>query len=873
MSVQNTMKTKHELGFSDLLLYQTLITESVIEMKNGALMAGFWYKGPDLESATKEEVEALSAYISRALMRLGRGWMLHVEMVRKSTGEYPGGAFSEPTNYLIDLERHYFHKREGRHFETRIALFFTYLPPIFEQSSKAKKAANFLLGESEGDYREAEDKSLKQFEDKLDELENSLTASRQIRLERMACELVTSESGEAIINSELLQALNYVINGRWHPVRVPGPAPTYLDTLLARDLLVGSPMIHDDIHIMAISVMGYPQGSYPGILRSLSLLPFEVRVSNRFIFTDFLDASGYLSSLRKQWAQKTRSFLSQILNLTDAPVNLDAANMVADIDDAAQPLDSGDICYGHHTCVVLIRGTELDELEERAREIIKAFEFRGFPAKIEKRNGMEAFLGSLPGHGYENVRKPMISTLNFSDIIPSTTDWTGEEFCPSPHFPPKSPALMQAASIGSTPFRLNLHDGDVGHTLILGPTGSGKSTLLAMIASQFERYEGARIFVFDKGYSMFPLVSSCIDAAHYDIGAEMSDFSQASSASPALRFCPLAAIDTPTERLDAAEWLEAAIILSKGSPPAPDERALISDALETLARTTTEPSMRTLTNFTHTVQSLDLRKYLDYYTGNNPGGILLDGDSNDIRYRRFTCFELDHVFQMDAKLVMPVFLFLFREIEKRLDAVVEDGQASFKHNPPSLIIIDEAWMALSHEMFQRKIKEWLLVLRKKNCAVVLATQNLSDIVDSPIRQTILESCFTRILLPNPSALNDDLKELYMGRLGFNSQQVRLIATAVMKRHYYYAAPNSRNYRLFDLGLAPVALSFAGASGKDDLKAVRELQRRHGAEWPAHWLRSRGLEDWGDAWIEKFKNGVQGTSPLVGYGAKPHASEY
>jgi type IV secretion system protein VirB4 len=143
-------------------------------------------------------------------------------------------------------------------------------------------------------------------------------------------------------------------------------------------------------------------------------------------------------------------------------VNLDAANMVADIDEAAIPLDGGDVCYGHHTCAVIVRGSELKELEERAREIVKVFEFRGFPARVEKRNGMEAFLGSLPGHGYENVRKPMISSLNFADIIPTTTDWTGEEHCPSGHFPPQSPSLLQAASIGSTPFRLNLHDATWG---------------------------------------------------------------------------------------------------------------------------------------------------------------------------------------------------------------------------------------------------------------------------------------------------------------------------------------------------------------------------------------------------------------------------
>jgi type IV secretion system protein VirB4 len=200
---------------------------------------------------------------------------------------------------------------------------------------------------------------------------------------------------------------------------------------------------------------------------------------------------------------------------------------------------------------------------------------------------------------------------------------------------------------------------------------------------------------------------------------------------------------------------------------------------------------------------------------------------------------------MDKKLIIPILLFLFREIEKRLNMTIE-GQ----RNPPSLIIIDEAWTALTHEMFQAKIREWLLVLRKKNCAVVLATQNLTDIVNSPIRQTILDSCFTRILLPNPSAKNDDLKELYMGHLGLNKRQVDIIANAVMKRHYYYSAPNSRNNRLFDLGLAPVALSFVGAAGKEDLKIIRKLQAEHGDLWVKHWLYQRELNGWGDLWEER-----------------------
>ena len=150
MGVKNSMRTKQELGLADLLLYQTLISEDVIEMKNGALLAGFWYEGPDLESATREEVESLSAYISRALIRLGRGWMLHVEMIRKPAEGYPSGFFKEPTHRLIDLERHYFHRSEGKHFETKIALFF-YLPsPRAGTIRQGKKTGELHAGRGGG---------------------------------------------------------------------------------------------------------------------------------------------------------------------------------------------------------------------------------------------------------------------------------------------------------------------------------------------------------------------------------------------------------------------------------------------------------------------------------------------------------------------------------------------------------------------------------------------------------------------------------------------------------------------------------------------------------------------------------------------------
>jgi type IV secretion system protein VirB4 len=168
-----------------------------------------------------------------------------------------------------------------------------------------------------------------------------------------------------------------------------------------------------------------------------------------------------------------------------------------------------------------------------------------------------------------------------------------------------------------------------------------------------------------------------------------------------------------------------------------------------------------------------------------------------------------------------------------------------------LIVIDEAWLALSNPMFASKIKEWLKVLRKNNCAVVLATQSLNDIVNSTIMDAVLDSCETRILLPNPNALADNMKDLYMKHLALNEQQVSIIARSEKKREYFYACETINAHRLFSLALGPVALAFVGSSGKEDLNEIRKLHSGFGRLWPEKWLEKRGLKDWAAAWRQMY----------------------
>jgi type IV secretory pathway VirB4 component len=133
----------------------------------------------------------------------------------------------------------------------------------------------------------------------------------------------------------------------------------------------------------------------------------------------------------------------------------------------------------------------------------------------------------------------------------------------------------------------------------------------------------------------------------------------------------------------------------------------------------------------------------------------------------------------------------------------------------------------------------------------LATQSLSEIANSPYRDVILESCPTKLYLPNAEARNPQTRELYR-KFGLSDRQIDIIAEAVPKRDYYYASPLGR--RLFQFALGPAALAFVGAGSKEDVLAARRVIGEFGEHWPVEWLRSRGLAEWADYLARHFPSG-------------------
>ncbi|NJC34384.1 MULTISPECIES: conjugal transfer protein TrbE [Alphaproteobacteria] len=780
---------------ADFLPWAALAAEGVVLNKDGSFQRTARFRGPDLDSATPSELIATTARLNSALRRLGSGWAIFVEAQRIPALDYPADSFPDPVSALVDIERREQFREEGAHFESRYFLTLVWLPP----AEDATRAEGWLY---EGRSAPGVDprETLTGFIDRSGRLLN----------------LVEGFMPEVrwLDDAETLTYLHSTVSTRRQRVRMP-ETPMHLDALLADEPLAGGlePRLGDQ-HLRTLTIIGLPSVTFPGVLDELNRLAFEYRWSTRAIMLDKVDATKLLSRIRRQWFAKRKSvaaILKEVMtNEASTLLDSDASNKAADADLALQELGADYAGMAYVTATVTVWDRDPAIAAEKLRLVEKIIQGRDFTVIPEGMNAIEAWLGSLPGQTYANVRQPPISTLNLAHLIPLSAVWAGPER--DGYF--GAPPLLYGKTEGSTPFRFSLHVGDVGHTLIVGPTGAGKSVLLALMAMQFRRYREAQVFAFDFGGS--------IRAAAIGMGGDWQDLGGmlADDAEDGVQLQPLARIDEPAERAWAADWL-ATIIVSEGVTVDPLAKDRLWSALGSLA--SAPVAERTLTGLAVLLQDQTLKQALAPYCVGGAWGRLLDAEAERIGDAVVQAFETEGL--VGAASAAAVLSYLFHRIGDRLDG------------SPTLIIIDEGWLVLDSPGFAQQLREWLKTLRKKNASVVFATQSLADIETSSIAPAIIESCPTRIFLPNDRAAEPQIAAIYE-RFGLTERQIEILSRATPKRDYYCQSRHGN--RLFELGLGEVALAFAAASSKADQLRIADIVNEHGpAGFAAEWLRHRG----------------------------------
>lgn len=778
---------------ADWLPWAGLVAPGVVINKDGSFQRTLRFRGPDLDSSTQGELVACAARLNNALRRMNSGWALFIEAERLAAVGYPESSFPEALSWLIDEERRAAFEGQGNHFESAFHLTLLYLPP---EESRSRAAGLLYEHRSHDgvDWRERLNAFVTETDRFFDLLDGVMP------------ELVW------LNDCQTLTYLHATISLYRQLVSVP-QVPFHLDSLLAdTPLTTGLAPQLGDQHLRILSVRGFPTSTWPGVLDDLNRLGFAYRWCTRFICLDKSDAEKEMVRLRRQWFAKRKGVLAllrEAIFQQESPLlDSDAANKASDADAALQELGADHVGFGYVTITVSVSDPDAEIADEKLRQVERAIQGRGFVTIAESLNAVEAWLSSIPGNAYANVRQPLISTLNLAHLIPVSAVWAGPER--NEHL--SGPPMVITRTDGATPFRLVTHVEDVGHTMVVGPTGMGKSVLLATLALQFRRYPGSRLLIFDMGRSLRATTLG-LRGEHYALSSDSG-----------LAFQPLARIDQPAYRSWAAEWLGARL-LQEGVEIGPEQKSAIWTALDSLAGAS--ESQRTMTGLSALLQDSALRQALQPYVLGGAHGQLLDADKDHLRNADVQCFEMEELVHSKAA-VAAVLSYLFARFEERFDG------------SPTLLILDEAWLFLDNPLFAARIRQWLKTLRKKNVSVIFATQSLADIKDSSIAAAIIESCASRIFLPNPQASEPQIRGIYQG-FGLNERQIEIITHATPKRDYYYQSRLGN--RLFDLDLGTLALAFASAASPAEQRDMDRVLQRSGPDgFTEGWLRHRGL-DW------------------------------
>ena len=782
---------------------------SVMLNKDGSMQLSFAYHGPDLESSIDEELSIMTLRLHNDISSIKTNWCLYFEAQRRpSTAYSTENYFPDIVTRGIDEERRRLFS-SGRHYESRFYATVLWLPP-----SDSREKMKELVIEGREHKKVSGNETIKKF---IEQVEKIYHAFLELKI-----------SVNFLSLDEVVTYYHSTVSDNDRKISFP-QYPMLVDKFMYDAPLYGGlEPKSNNTHIRVITPLKFSQSTVFGFFNVLNQLDFSYRWVTRCYCMSKQDNISALESMRRQWYAKLQSVWSYLFHNNDPDherYNSEhVMNRMEEIKQANMMVQDDTFGFIYYTTAIVVMDEDQTMADEKAKIVQQTFSDLGLKAKIEDVNSLDAWFGCIPGMTGHNIRKFLISTGNFVHLMPLSDIWAGHTW--NKHL--NAPPLLYTQTDGNTPFRLNLHVGQVGHTLLVGATGAGKSVHLNCIEAAFRKYRNSKVIIFDNGASAKVLTYG-VGGMFYDLGNEKSSLS----------FQPLAKIDNQNERQWAQEWL-CDFLEAENVEVTPEKKGIIRDALGTLAGM--ERKFRTISNFIDFLQSRDLKEaFYPLASSDDKGnsgeyGAIFDSQEDTLEISSWQCFEMGKIMQKKA-IIGPVLMYIFHRIENKLKGF--DGISS-DDDGPTLIVLDECWMFFDNPLFASKIEDWLRTLRKYNAIVVFATQSLLDIVKSPLLDIVLGSCPSHIFLPDEGALETEKKKIYQ-RFRLNQRQIQILSASTPQKHYYYTSPEGS--RLYDLALeyCPFTLAYV-AVGKKDLKLCDKIIAEYGQEcFNEYWLKEHGIE--------------------------------
>jgi type IV secretion system protein VirB4 len=433
---------------------------------------------------------------------------------------------------------------------------------------------------------------------------------------------------------------------------------------------------------------------------------------------------------------------------------------VATVDELGQCLCAVDVdghLVGEFSLTVVLADRDRDRLDRSVTACLKAFTTHEAVAVEERYNLLNAFLATIPGNGAYNVRRLYLVDTNAADL--SFVFGPHRGGIRNAHLDREYLAVFETND--RTPFYFNLHHQDVAHTVMLGSTGSGKSFLLNFLLTHAQKYEPYTI-IFDLGGG-YESLTRIFGGTYLPIGVEEQPFT----------INPFALGATREHLHFLSSFVR--VLLESGSSASltlQEEQGLYAHIENLYEIDEDQRRLLTLANLLPRSLSQRLQKWI----GDGPYAALFDHATDNLTFARFQTFEFEGLDRYPDVLEPLLFYILHRATA----TIANPAEAAvFK-----LFVMDEAWRFFRHPTIQRYLIEALKTWRKKNAALVLATQSSDDLDRSDMLPIILESCPTKVFLANPGMQDAAYRE----RFHLNEREAALIAGLTPKKQFLLKQP-------------------------------------------------------------------------------------
>jgi type IV secretion system protein VirB4 len=530
----------------------------------------------------------------------------------------------------------------------------------------------------------------------------------------------------------------------------------------------------------------YPAQTTPRQFESLLSVDFGFVLTQSFTFLG-----------RAAATEKFRLRMTQMDNAGDR-----AISQADELIDAGDDLMSNRFVLGDHHFTLAIYGDSMKSLRDHMSVARAALADTGMVAAREGAALEAAYWSQLVGNFAWRARPAPITSLNFAAFAPFHTFPAGS--ATGNHW---GDAVALLKTNARSPYFFNFHKGDLGHTLIIGPSGGGKTVLLNFLMAQAEKTGARQIFIDkDRGAQIFVQASG---------GTYLALHNGVSTG-----FSPLKALaDAPEDKTFLSSFVRQ-LVKADGKPMTVQEERLIEDGINAVMKLDiADRSLSALRSMLGMKDASGVGARLEKWTSEGSLGWVFDNPADLMTLdARFVGFDMTD-FLDNADIRTPVMLYLFHRIDQLLT-----GERM-------IICIDEFWKALGDEAFRRFAQDGLKTYRKRNALLVFATQSPADALKSDISHSILEQVATKIMLPNPFGARRD----YVEGFALSEAEFKLVREDLAPESHKFLVKQGHDSVVVELDLSGLDDVLAVLSGRAETTAIADEIIAEAGTNPAVWL--------------------------------------